>query len=62
MSDIDVLIRLKTVGALKPGDQPPEWMNAAGGSWGNPISQMCREAAEEIERLRSNAIWGDIDD
>jgi hypothetical protein len=46
----DLLAMLRKIQNLKPGDMmPEEW---GPGEWGTPLSKLCGEAADEIERLR----------
>lgn len=49
-----LIARLRVLGALKTGDPMPEWLGGPNG-WGEPLAQLCAEAADEIEFLRSVA-------
>jgi hypothetical protein len=58
---MDVLDKLNQIGALQLGEMPPDWVTEHK-SWGTAISHLCREAAKEIESLRTeleNAQWTD---
>jgi hypothetical protein len=48
----DVVTMLRKIESLRPGDpMPDEW---GPGDWGTPLSKLCGEAADEIERLRAD--------
>jgi hypothetical protein len=51
---MDLIEKLRVVGALKLGDDWPSFLSSTpnGWDWGPPLSEMCREAADEITRLR----------
>lgn len=51
---MDVVDKLRSIEVLTPGQKIPEWANQPNG-WGGALSAMCKEAREEIERLRSLA-------
>lgn len=58
-----VVERLREVQSLKRGDPFPDWAKA--NNWGEFISKLCGEAADEIERLSRKQVdltgeWGRI--
>lgn len=47
----DTLIeKLRQVAALKAGEQFPDWLIGTSG-WGEPLAELCREAADRLEKL-----------
>lgn len=53
---MDVLQKLRELERLPAGSPPPEWLD--GWNWAASISQLCKEAGDEIDILYSDA---DID-
>lgn len=49
LSRDEMLQRLRDIQKLKPGDPHPIWMPLE--SWGEVVSDLCGQAADEIERL-----------
>lgn len=48
-----LLKRLDQIANFKYGEPPPDWM--PDNNWGQPLSELCKEAAAEIRFLRSVA-------
>ena len=42
-----LLGKLRQLADMKPGDPPPDWL--PDNDWAGPISELCKQAAEEIE-------------
>jgi hypothetical protein len=54
MTRKEVIRKLREVGSMKIGTEPedmPEWLRSAS-SWGIPLSELCREAADLIEERK----------
>jgi hypothetical protein len=45
------LDRLRELGDKKIGDPMPTWLPI--NNWANPLSELCRSAVEEIERMQA---------
>ena len=48
--------KLRAIENMKVGSLFPDWLGGSGGmncGWGPPLSALCKEAADEIDRLRS---------
>lgn len=45
----ELVDKLRAIAVLKVGEPFPEWLGSDG-SWGPPLSKLCGEAADELER------------
>lgn len=43
--------KLRQISQLKSGDQFPRWMTLNGDCWGEPLAEVCKQAADKIEAL-----------
>ena len=50
----ETIARLRDLAACKPGDLMPTWMQNQTNNWGIVLSELCRDAADLIEKDAEN--------
>lgn len=46
-----LVAKLRYIGSMQTGDSFPSWMTDDHNHWGEAMSKLCNEAADELERL-----------
>ena len=52
IEQLDIVGKLKMIADSKVGDPMPACLGGDQFDWATPLSKLCQEAADEIERLR----------